>query len=347
MSLSFLRDHGGRRIHHYDEQPLLLTDGVEATDVSNDTVELGYEAMPDNWAPRDVPPAPGPACWALCPVRFVDGKDVGRTVAWLQDPEGHPVPVRLSEIGAVVMRTVDGCLRREWYTVERVVTMMARHFPWDEVERFALALQEHDFRLLLSQDPEKGPSFDLERMRKTTQNRSNDEMIRLERQALAQASSVPTVVDGRLEPRVGAFNPETDPIVGLVKTHYQNYLHPQGWRTLYTLRPGQRTPAFVVKATNLDVVTWYLRLAGDGGEMPNWGVVRLEAPLLYFEKMLSKDWGYIDTLSRTIGSYRCRDGSYGRAAVSILPIQRAEERLGALFRPGDSLCNHFYTLTEL
>ena len=247
----------------------------------------------------------------------------------------------------IVLRNVNGELRREFSRVERVVSLMVDPFPWDEVESFAIALKRQGFRLLACDQPEGGWSYDFERMRKTTQNRSNDEMTRLERQALARDSAMPTIVDGRLEPRARAFDHANDPVVGLVKTHSQNYLHSQGWRVFYNLRPGQRTPAFQVAARNLAVVSWYVRLDGDRGELPNWGIVRLEVPQPFFEMRLGKDWTYLDHLTELVCEYRCRDEGYSRAAVSIHPIQRAEESLGALFTASDTLVSHFYRLTTL
>lgn len=388
MGLDFLRTHGAHRMRNYDTQLFLLDNGMmqntelEQVDAS---IDLGYEEPPDEWKPkpcaREFGHSAGPADWPFLPTRFIDGKDVGRTVAWLQTREGYPVPVRLSEIGAVVIHNINGELRREFAHVERVVSLMIDPFPWDEVESFAIALREEGFRLLpcnkpYSNDPTKsGYSYDFERMRKTTQNRSNDEMSRLERQALSLVRDVPTIIDGRLEPRRGAFD-QGSPVVGLVKTHQYNYLHAHGWQTYYQLRPGQRTPLFKVespnhdkgrdedngmfmtdssdentpeklKSTRLPIVSWYLRLDGERGDLPNWGIVRLEVPLRFFEGTLGKDWEYVDRLSQVICDYRCRDQGYGRAAVSIHPIQRAEESLGALFSEAEMLINRFYRLTNL
>ncbi len=347
MGLEFLHDNGGRRIRNYDEQPFLLSDGLVQKEAEQEGIDRGYEVPPEEWAARDAGAAGGYSSWPLRPTRFVDGKDVGRTVAWLQTREGYPVPVRLSEIGAAVLCDMNGELRREFSRVERVVSLMVDPFPWDEVEAFAISLRREGFRLLACDQPEGGWSYDFERMRKTTQNRSNDEMTRLERLALAQDSATPTIVDGRLEPRARAFDPDSDPVVGLIKTHAEDYLHPQGWRVFYDLRPGQRTPAFHLKEKNLSVVSWYVRLDGDRGELPNWGIVRLEVPQPYFEIRLNKDWTYLDRLTELVCAYRSRDEGYGRSAVSIHPIQRAEESLGSLFTSSDTLISHFYRLTSL
>src|SRR5688500_3708660 len=110
MGLDFLLNHGARRMRHYESQPFLLDDAAMEMDEdeADARIHLGYEAPPDEWEPRRVGPCDGLSEWPLRPLRFLDGKDVGRTVAWLQSQEGFPVPVRLAEIGAVAMRNAGG-----------------------------------------------------------------------------------------------------------------------------------------------------------------------------------------------------------------------------------------------
>jgi hypothetical protein len=164
-----------------------------------------------NWRARD---------WTERPVRFVDGKDVGQTVACLDSPSGTIVPVRLSEIGSIVMSVRDGELRREFVAVERVVSLVASAFPWEEMEALAAELSAHNFRLLAARPPGGELSDVIEDMRKAAQNRSLDEMEVLEELAVAQDSETPTVVDGRLERRSGGLNPEHhSPVFGVIKTH--------------------------------------------------------------------------------------------------------------------------------
>lgn len=347
MGLDFLKANGARRIRSYPTQPFLLDDGHTMEEPEEkERLLWDIEQAADDWTSRDVTNASSPRNWRWRPKRFVDGKDVGRTIAWLQSAEGYPVPVRLAEIGAVVLCDDYGSLRREFSVVERVVCLMADFFVWDEVESFARALAQHGFRLLIAPKPKAGATYDFEPMRASTQSRSNDEMIRLERQALMQGADEPTIVDGRLENRAGIFA-DNAPVVGLIKTHSQNYLHPQGWRVFYNLKPGERTPAFQLNSRNVSVVSWYLRLDGQQGEMPNWGIVRLEVAERFFNDELRSDWSFLDRLSRIVLDSRSRDTGYERAAVSIHPIQRAEQLLGALFSEADTLIQRFYHLTGL
>jgi hypothetical protein len=82
----------------------------------------------------------------------------------------------------------------------------------------------------------------------------------LEEAALANDAGAPTIVDGRLEPLVGGFDPSRSSVFGVIKTHYRNYLHPQGLQLLYELKVGQRTPVFSLPQKKLPIISWYLRL---------------------------------------------------------------------------------------
>jgi hypothetical protein len=347
----------------YAPQPPLLDAPTEDEKTAPEFVDLRIEVdNPDAWEARPVlrEPVWRPRDWTEGPQRFIDGKDLGETILWLEAPYGgYPVPVRLSQIGAVAVRVVDGVCRREYAVVERVVSMVVDPFPWDEVESFAAALQEQGLRLLPAPMPGGEGSYDFEVMRKAAENRSNTEMGVLEEAVLARANMVPTVVDGRLEPRSGGLDQERSPVVGVVKSHWQNYLHPKGLRVLYNLAPGERTPLFrlltgqsvagTTSPIRLPVVSWYVRLTGSNASLPNWGYVRVELPARWFERLdlPTEGLAYVTCLSRTLCEYRTRDSQYGRAPVSLHPIVRAEQVLGALFAPTRQLNQRFCRLIDL
>lgn len=344
MGFDFLKNNGAQRVRITNPLPMLLTDGLLPVPITDEHKNLKYEQEPEEWRAIDIASCSPPVDWPWRPRRFIDGKDLGRTVAWLQTRTGHPIPVRLAEIGAVVIANRQGQLRREYEVVERVVSLITQPFGWEDMESFAIALQEQQFRLLPCR-PE-GLSFSFEEMRMATQHTTQNEMQALEKQALSIDSAAPTLVDGRLDPRAGAFEQLTDPVVGLIKTHAHTYLHSRGLQLLWELRPGERTPAFAIQG-KMGLISWYVRLEGQRGEMPDWGVVRLEIAKHFFEKTMHKDYAYLDKLSQVIYSYRCRDSSYSRAPISIYPIQRAEESLGSLLTTTETLVQRFYRLTDL
>jgi len=366
-ALNFLREYGAHRVGGYGDAPQLIAGGApggpdsdKPSDETNEgeRLELGYESDKPLWKPISVRrTAAPPSDWPLRPVRFVDGKDVGRVVAWLKSPgENLPVPLRLAQIGAVALRCCCGaagsdnggaCLRCETRRVERVVTFMADLFPWHEVEGFTAALQAHGFRLLICRSPAEGENpFEFERLRARAHSRTINEMFGLERDAMAFSSGVPTVIDGSLQTKSGAFAP-TDPATGVVKTHTNIDLHPRGWQVVQDLGPGERTPAFGRDVEDLRFVSWYLRLGPGARELPSQAIVRVEISRAFFENVAGGDPVYLNQLSRCLCDGRCRDGGYQRAAVTLHPIQRAEDALRARFAAQDTLASHFYHLTQL
>lgn len=345
MGLDFLRQYQGRRL-----RPVLppLFDEAEPDDAGEEPAELDLERPPAEWQPIEALRAAGAE--HLLPCRFIDGCHRGQTVAWVQDAAGFPVPVMLAEIGGVCVGRHGRTLRREFEIVERVVTMMIDPFPWHEVESFAVALRDLGLRLIPAKLPDDdlgrpGPSFDFSLMRMRTMNRSNYEMQTLEELALAQDPHRPSLVDGGLRHRVHGL-PAGVPVVGLIKTHRERYLHEQGWRTFYALRPGERTPAFRIPNDALPVVSWYLRLTAGDGELPSWGVVRVEITDAFF-RTLPDPPAYINALSAWLVELRCRRDGYARAAVSLEPIVHAEESLHALMSPPDYLKAWFYRHTRI
>jgi hypothetical protein len=131
----------------------------------------------------------------------------------------------------------------------------------------------------------------------------------------------------------------------VIKSHQHEYLHPAGIQLRLRLEPGERTPLFALPQEKLPVVSWYLRLCGTAATMPNWGVVRVELPLAWFDGRRNGDGdAYVASLCRLLCAYRTRDGGYSRAAVSLHPIVRAEELLGALFTPSSELASQFCRL---
>ncbi len=354
MGLEFLSDHGASRVRPYPDQPELdRPDEAEGREgeSGDEQVDHTYEFDDRPWQPIAVDRAE--VDWDEAPRRFVDGCHVGHTIAWLRDVQGHPVPLMLAEIGGVCMDRDGHDLRRSFQVVERVVALAIDPFPWHEVEDFTLALADSGFRLLpvsllkVDEEVERIASFDFEVMRKKAQNRSNAEMEVLEEVALCRHAEIPTVVDGRLEPRINSDERlQLCPIVGVIKQQRKGYLHPDGWRAYYRLEPAQRTPAFLIRSGGVPVVSWYLKLDGARGALPNWGVVRVEVAEAYFER-IGRDFGQVDRLSHALFQMRCRLAAYRRGPVSLEPIVRAEESLRALFSSPSWLAQHFYRLTGL
>lgn len=345
MPLPFFQQYPATRVDGY------LPPAEEGTldDPPPPDVEYDLEVPPEAWAPVvPEPPAGGLDAWPRRPRLFVDGKDVGETIAFITAPGGFPVPIRLGQIGAVVMALDGRALHRTFEVHEKVVSFVADPFPWEHVEAFARDLQALGFRFLPARAPDGGCTLDFERMRKAAQNRSNDEMGSLEEAALVRDLTTPTVIDGRLEPRAAGFDAASSPVYGVVKTQRKRYLHDEGLHVLFALEQGQRTPLLAIPGTGssgLDVVSWYLRLAGEASPMLQAGIVRVEVARRFFEAEglhgTPAGSAFADALSCWLVRLRHRDARYARAAISLHPIVRAEDSLGACFCDGARLISHF------
>lgn len=340
----FLRRAGASRVREYSAQPLQLDDAALVAEDEGGRVQLDLEMPAAAWQPLTPQTSRTPGLPPFA--RYIDGKDEGRTIAWLRSTENYPLPLRLAQVGAIGMLAENGRLRRGEHALWRVLCLPGELLPEEALADFTELLRGESIHLLSCRRPAQGWSFEFELMRRAVQERTRDEMVRLEREVL-QMSDGPTLIDGRLESRAGAFSPGDRLVLGVIKTHSRNYLHPEGWQAFYQLQPGQRTPAFLIEQKNIAVVSWYVRLAGERGEMPNYGIVRLELAHAYFATALASDFSALDRLSVNLCTLRCRDARYGRHAVSLHPIQRAEESLGAMMSPLEALAAHFYHLTGL
>ena len=343
MSLTFLRQYGGRRLRQYAEQPPLESFDESAGEEES-KADLDFEMPLDAWKPHPIP-AVSIDPDAL-PQRFIDGCHSGQTIAWLRDSLSYPIPVRLAEVGGVCLRGNGHSLRRENVYVERIVCLIVDSFPQQEVEDFAAALARLNIRMSPALPPKFGEerrlTYDLARMEQRAYTQAQVEMRVLEEQALGQDADTLSLVDGPLgriaHPRA----------IGVIKQHRTNYLgpHPQCWSVFYNLEPGQRTPAFLLTSQRQPVVSWYLKLDGANGTMPNWGIVRVEISCNHFERQRCR-FNYLDRISNALLQLRCRQNSYARAPVSMEPIVYAEKSLKSLLTPPAIFAQRFYHLTGL
>ena len=346
----FLKKYGASAVGETPPQPNipLPPDGDgEGKPSANRTVEFP-EA---EWEPQIVREAP--ARGGEFPIRFIDGSLSGQPVLCVRSELGWPIPLLLSEVGAVALRSVGRSFQREFVAVDRVLSFVADPFPWEEVEAFALDMANKP-ELMLRVLPANLPDltefspFDYEAMRSQARVRAVEEMKNLERSALAVDRSVPTLVDGPLSRVTGNPPAESPLLVGIAKMQEAAYLHDAGWRTLLNLRPGQRTPVFQLAGEDgknegrIAVATWFLKLSGGSALAPNWGYVRVEVPWNQFEIQFRGDFDFVHRLSRWLIDARCRSESYARMPVSLDPIVRAEESLKPLFTPLPVLVNRLY-----
>jgi hypothetical protein len=347
----FFRTYAASAVGDTPPQPELaaLSEGESAEE--DGTVDRNVEVSEDKWTPRIVGEAP--ARPGEHPIRFIDGSIMALPVLCLRAPPGWPVPLLVSEVGAVAVRLTGRSFVREFLIVERLLSFVADPFPWAEVEAFAAAvLHDPDLsaRLVAASPPKEAEynPFDYEVMRAQAYRRCEQEMLNAERLALAADATTPTLVDGKLGGRLGSKAAAARPLLVGVAKRLRPNLHSEGWRTLLGLRPGQRTPVFRItgkveeKEADMPTASWFLKLAGGPRLAPNWGYVRVDVPWVQFEGAHRGDFGFVGRLSRWLIDARCRQESYGRMPVSLEPIVRAEECLKPLFTPLPALSSRLY-----
>ncbi len=363
--MSFLHDHGARRSQESNAPDFRSASPPGTADVADEpgdgeynAIGCDYEIPLSRWRAINASPEKSVVARQIAwlPSRFVDGKDVGSAVAYLIAPGGFAVPLRLAQVGAVAMHAARSSgenaefLCAESRSVEVVVSLMADLFAWDEIERFATALSAQNIRLLVSRPLREGEDpFNIGWMRENARSRTREEMFRHERDMVSSVGiSTPTLVDGPLEQKT---TPEhaTAPLFGIIKTHANTgLLNRDGWRLVYDLKPGQRTPLITYRSNKhaMNITTWYLRLKEGSGD-PLGGVVRVGMMRSFFEDTTHCDLDFVNRLSGWLCRRVTCDPYYGRAAVTLEPIRRAEEVLGARFQSIERLTRGFYRVASL
>jgi hypothetical protein len=110
--------------------------------------------------------------------------------------------------------------------------------------------------------------------------------------------------------------------LGYIKSHRSVYLPPEQNALVGTLRPGERTPVFLV-GTNWDRHTWYLRLPGAAGA-PWAGIVRVECSAGLPVPQVIELAGLSQVCLGRFASTQYKDG---RAPQNLYPISGLEREL--------------------
>ncbi len=312
---------------------LAPVDRAEADDEDQMSAKLdaaSYEVPAWEWKPipaEGVPEEP--------PLRFIDGSLHSRTVGVIRVGGGLR-PMVLAAVGAVELRLEDRRLVRapDGQRIDCVLCVAANQMGTELTLELAQAVAERGIRLIARESDAETHDFEL--IRRRAWDFAKGEMEELERQLLLRDAAVPALADGLLERRLVTIESQRQPAIGMVKQVLRHYLPAPLTSLLYELAPGERTPAFLLQTKNAKLVTWYLRL-GEGELMgPGQGIVRLSMPMEYLEGRFpspSERSRELSALSLWLRQVRCRERSYGRAAVSLEPIVRAEEQLRSLLPP--------------
>jgi len=305
----------------------------EEEDSEQGGIDLEWERPKQDWAP--IPPGePG----ADMPVRFIDGSIASRTVGSIVVGFRRR-PLIAAAISAAALVLDGRSLRRgEGAQTRKVLCLYS-----DGIAREHLHDAEQALRAigvdLLDRPTEAGPP-DFDAQRRGARQKAMEAMEDAERAVLLADLRTPTLMDGLLERRLATVLSHDVPVVGLVKRQIASYL-PAGLQELtYALRPGERTPAFVLRTVqHVDLVNTYVRLSAQAGASPSYGVVRVTAPLAYVERRHpgTQAGAWLSGLAAYLYRLRHRDLAYERAGISVEPIVRCEDHLHAILPSLDAL----------
>lgn len=308
-------------------------DSAEADDEDAQRARLeqaSYEVPAWEWKPIAAAGEPTEP-----PVRFIDGGLHSRTVGVIR-VDGTLRPLILASVGAIELRLDGRRLRRppDGLKTDCVVCLTANGMATELVLELSQAAAALGVRVIARESDSEPHDFEV--IRRRAWDFAKGEMEELERRLLLRDATSPALADGLLERRLVTIESQRQPALGMVKQVLRHYLPAPLTSMLYELRPGERTPAFLLQTKNAQLVSWYLRL-GEGELMgPGQGLVRLSVPLEYIERRFptpTERTAELSALSSFLRRIRCRELSYGRAAVSLEPIVRAEEQLHASLPP--------------
>lgn len=289
--------------------------------------KLSYEVAADKWHPIVCAGTP-----VYSPTRFIDGSTMARTVALLK-VKSVARPAVLACVSAMALRLEGRRLYRppESVRIETVLALLSNGIPNEDLASLSTALEPLGFRVIASETSDVSADFDT--LRRRTWDVARHRMEELERAVLHDEPSTPTVVDGLIERHLIKISSHSMPVVGVVKRQMRRYLPDSHLAMLYELKPGERSPSFVLDTEHASVVSWYLRLTAQDRLAPGYGVVRLTCSCEFLEKQFpdpSKRWAEISALSGYLCELRHRQRSYLRMGISLEPIVRLEDELHAL-----------------
>jgi hypothetical protein len=270
-------------------------------------------------------------------VRFVDGSIKSKTVGSLL-VDYRRRPIIAAAVSAAALEIDGRTMRRGAGAVTRRVLCVYS----DGIDRSAIAEAFHALRAMgvdLLERPLGSVLGDFDSMRRATRSLSMEAMEDAERAVMLADFTKPTLMDGLLERRLATAPTHNAPVVGLVKRQMTSYL-PSGLQEMvYALKPGERTPAFVLRTVqHVDLVNVYVRLSAESGASPSYGIVRVTVPLAYVESAHAGDTSaYLSGLAAYLYRLRHRDLGYSRAGISVEPIVRVEDHLHAILPDLDTL----------
>ncbi|MQA05693.1 MAG: hypothetical protein GEV07_24240 [Streptosporangiales bacterium] len=285
--------------------------GFEATDEADSDAlrDVAVELPAESWQPL----TPAPECRAPRTVLFVDGVRRIDANVWLVDGDTVSAGLCASYAAGVVRcdheaRLVEHTVRRGLFTTGVVDGLEVAGTSGVRYPQHTTAKDDPDALRMAVQDQLGAAEVSVAELARTDAADDDDLLV----------------VDGPLRGRTHL--PRT---LGYVKSQERRYLPPELDPVVTALRPGERTPVFLM-GTRWQRHAWYLRLPGAQG--PPWaGIVRIECAA---EVPAADAVALADRSAVTLPRFASSEHKEPRAPQNLVPIAGLERRLRS--RLGDA-----------
>ncbi len=320
------------------EDDALLSDS-ETIDNQHRVLDINLEQDAEQWQPISCSPAL--ADDPRLPNWFLDGAVSSLEIAGTaRDDSGYPRVIRAGQLGVGATCRLPNVSNRLKFW--RFIALNGSGYSRQQLTPLVNDLRQahipHElFAWHPASDKEKESAFDLMNVRTLVRNSTRDEML-IQEQKLVDEIGEPVYVDGRYVDHAPAYDAFL--AVGIIKSQRARYLTQRPLEVLYSLRQGERTPAFLIerqrgqRGSNANhIVTFYIRLTSPDMVGPGSGLARIELSAHYFQQP-SQDKVLLDAITSDLVRLRSRDNTYARGAVTIEPIRLIERELHLIFRDG-------------
>lgn len=317
-----------------DDDPLL--GDMDLQDLQKRVLNINLEMPMDEWKP--VPCSPEQADDPRLPNWFLDGAVASLEVAGsASDALGYPRVIRAGQMGVgATSRFANHHNKKKFW---RFFAINASGYSAFEIEPLRIELRQayipHELiEWQITTDDDPSTAFDLMSVRALVRNRVRDAMLTSE-QELVKEINDSIYVDGRYADHVP--NDDSFLVVGIVKSQRARYLVGHPLQVLYSLKEGERTPAFLIERqrghsqTKNEVITFYVRLTSPSIVGPSGGLARIEISQRYFENR-EDGTKLFNAIAADLIQLRTHDTTYARGAVTIEPIRSVERELHLIFR---------------
>lgn len=317
-----------------EDEPLLGE--RELIDLQHSVLNINFEQRAQAWEP--IASWPDLADDPRLPKWFLDGSVTSVEIAGsARDKLGYPRVIRAGQMGVgATCASPDVSNQKQFW---RFIAVNTSGYNEREIAPLRADLRQAEIphELITWQsttDQNRETARDLISVRTSVRNMTRDEMLVRERELVAELAE-PVYTDGRYADHANAK--DSFLVIGVIKSQRARYLSNRPLEVLYSLKKGERTPAFLIQkargqSPGSQIVTFYVRLTSPNVVGPSGGLVRVELSERYFYRQAYSDFKLLDAIAADLTRLRTRDTTYSRGEVTVEPIRLIERELQLIFR---------------